>query len=78
MDVYQVNDCLWNFGRPQPGYRVGGLSVSKTEKIRRTLKVQVRDIQARLGDQDSEGPQDGGRRDTSMICIYLVFAWYIP
>jgi hypothetical protein len=31
--VYEINDWLWNFGRPQP--RVGGLSVAKTEKIRR-------------------------------------------
>ena len=30
--VYEVNDWLWNFGRPQP--RVGGLSVSKAERIR--------------------------------------------
>ena len=29
--VYEINTWLWNFGRPQP--RVGGLSVSKTEKI---------------------------------------------
>ena len=31
--VYKINTWLWNFGRPQP--RVGGLSVAKTEKIRR-------------------------------------------
>ena len=29
--VYEINTWLWNFGRPQ--HRVGGLSVSKTEKI---------------------------------------------
>jgi hypothetical protein len=31
--VYEINTWLWKFGRPQP--RVGGLSVAKTEKIRR-------------------------------------------
>jgi hypothetical protein len=31
--VYEINTWLWNFGRPQP--RVGGLSVAKTERIRR-------------------------------------------
>ncbi len=31
--IYEINTWLWNFGRPQPS--VGGLSVSKTEKIRR-------------------------------------------
>jgi hypothetical protein len=31
--VYEINAWLWNFGRPQP--RVGGLSVAKTERIRR-------------------------------------------
>ncbi len=30
--VYEINDWLWNFGRPQP--RVGGLSVAKTDGIR--------------------------------------------
>ena len=28
--VYEINDWLWNFGRPQP--RVRGLSVAKTEE----------------------------------------------
>ncbi len=31
--VYEINTWLWNFGRPQP--RIGGLSVVKTERIRR-------------------------------------------
>ena len=37
--VYEVNDWLWNFGRPQP--RVGGLSVSKTERIRRKSRSKA-------------------------------------
>ena len=37
--VYEVNDWLWNFGRPQP--RVGGLSVSKTERIRRKSRSEA-------------------------------------
>jgi len=37
--VYEVNDWLWNFGRPQP--RVGGLSVSKTERIRRRCRSEA-------------------------------------
>ena len=31
--VYEINSWLWNFGRPQP--RIGGLSVAKTEGVRR-------------------------------------------
>ena len=37
--VYEINTWLWNFGRPQP--RVGGLSVSKTEKIRRKSRSEA-------------------------------------
>ena len=37
--VYEVNDWLWNFGRPQP--RVGGLSVSNTERIRRRSRSEA-------------------------------------
>ena len=37
--VYEINIWLWNFGRPQP--RVGGLSVSKTEKIRRKSRSEA-------------------------------------
>ena len=50
--VYEINDWLWNFGRPQS--RVGGLSVAKTERIRRKSRSETvrRDIQACLGDQE--------------------------
>jgi hypothetical protein len=37
--VYDINDWLWNFGRPQP--RVGGLSVAKTERIRRKSRSET-------------------------------------
>jgi hypothetical protein len=37
--VYEINDWLWNFGRPQP--RVGGLSVAKTERIRRKSRYET-------------------------------------
>ncbi len=37
--VYEINDWLWNFGRPQP--RVGGLSVAKTERIRRKSRSET-------------------------------------
>ena len=37
--VYEINDWLWNFGRPQP--RVGGLSVAKTEKILRKSRSET-------------------------------------
>ena len=37
--VYEINTWLWNFGRPQP--RVGGLSVAKTEKIRRKSRSEA-------------------------------------
>ena len=34
--VYEINTWLWNFGQYQP--RVGGLSVAKTERIRRQTR----------------------------------------
>ena len=37
--VYEINTWLWNFGRPQP--RVGGLSVAKTERIRRQSRSET-------------------------------------
>ena len=37
--VYEINTWLWKFGRPQP--RVGGLSVAKTEKIRRKSRSEA-------------------------------------
>ncbi len=37
--VYKINTWLWNFGRPQP--RVGGLSVAKTERIRRQSRSET-------------------------------------
>jgi hypothetical protein len=37
--VRRVDTWLWNFGRPQP--RVGGLSVAKTEKIRRKSRSEA-------------------------------------
>jgi hypothetical protein len=30
---YEINTWMWSFGRPQP--RIGGLSVTKTKRIRR-------------------------------------------
>ena len=38
-NVYEINTWLWNFGRPQP--HVGGLSVAKTEKIRRKSRSEA-------------------------------------
>ena len=37
--VYEINTWLWNFGRPQP--RVGGLSVVKTEEIRKRSRSKT-------------------------------------
>jgi hypothetical protein len=37
--VYEFNTWLWNFGRPQP--RVGGLSVAKTDKLRRKSRSEA-------------------------------------
>jgi hypothetical protein len=37
--VYEINDWLWNFGRPQP--RVRGLSVARTERIRRKSRSET-------------------------------------
>jgi hypothetical protein len=59
--VYEINDWLWSFGRPQP--RVGGLSVAKTEEISRKSRSE------RLGDQ--EGQQNGSIRD--MICNIIMY-----
>jgi hypothetical protein len=37
--VYEINAWLWNFGRPHP--RVDGLSVAKTERIRRKSRSEA-------------------------------------
>ena len=37
--VYEINDWLWNFGRPQP--RVEGLSVARTERISRKSRSET-------------------------------------
>jgi hypothetical protein len=37
--VYEITAWLWNFGKPQP--RVGGLSVAKTERIRRKSRSEA-------------------------------------
>jgi hypothetical protein len=37
--VYEINTWLWIFGRPQP--RMGGLSVAKTEKLRRKSQSEA-------------------------------------
>ena len=37
--VYEINTWLWNFGRPQP--RIGGLSVAKTEGVRRQSRSET-------------------------------------
>ena len=37
--VYEINTWLWNFGRPQP--RVRGLSVARTERIRRKSRSET-------------------------------------
>jgi hypothetical protein len=37
--VYEINTWLWNFGLPQPF--VGGLSVAKTEKLRRKSRSEA-------------------------------------
>jgi hypothetical protein len=37
--VYKINTWLWNFGRSQP--RIGGLSVAKTERIRRQSRSET-------------------------------------
>jgi hypothetical protein len=37
--VYEINTWLWDFGRPQP--RVRGLSVAKTDKLRRKSRSEA-------------------------------------
>jgi hypothetical protein len=37
--VYEINTWLWNFGRSRP--RIGGLSVAKTEMIRRQSRSET-------------------------------------
>ncbi len=39
--VYEINTWQWNFGRPQPRVQVGGLSVVKTEEIRRRSRSET-------------------------------------
>ena len=37
--VYEINTWLWSFGRPQP--RVGGLSVSKAQRLRKASRSEA-------------------------------------
>ena len=37
--VYEINTWLWSFGRPQP--RVGGLSVSKAQRLRMASRSEA-------------------------------------
>ncbi len=37
--VYEINTGLWAFGRPQP--RIGGLSVAKTQQIRKASRSKA-------------------------------------
>jgi hypothetical protein len=68
--VYEINTWLWNFGRPQP--RVGGLSVAKTEKIRRKSRSEdskrgiAADGQLELSGLASDGSD-----------LRMVYVWYI-
>ena len=64
--VYEINAWMWNFGRPQP--RVGGLSVAKTERIRRLSRSgaaqrawktkNARKRPAELEEEESESAED--------------------
>ena len=63
--VYEINTWLWNFGRPQP--RVGGLSVAKTEKIRRKS----------LSEASKRGWATKKARTWLSHGICLVYTWYI-
>ncbi len=52
--IYVINTWLWNFGWPQP--RVGGLSVAKTERIRRNSRSDAaKRAWATLAKRDSAG-----------------------
>ncbi len=64
--VYEINTWLWNFGRPQP--RVGGLSVAKTEKIRRKSRSEA----------SKRGWATKRARNWPSYGIYLKYTWYIP
>ncbi len=67
--VYEINTWLWNFGRPQP--RVRGLSVARTDGIRRKSRSEFdSEISQRVGDQ--AGPQACCWRN--MTCVYQVFS----
>ena len=63
--VYEINTWLWNFGRPQP--RVGGLSVAKTEKIRRKSRSEA----------SKRGWATKRARKWPSLGICLVYTWYI-
>ncbi len=59
---------LWNFGRPQP--RMGGLSVAKTEKIRRKSRSDAAK-RAWATKRSRKWPSHG-------IGIYIVYTLFIP
>jgi hypothetical protein len=67
--VYEINTWLWNFGRPQP--RVSGLSVAKTEKIRRKSRSDA-------AKRAWATKRPGLSSDWNINGIYMVYTWYIP
>jgi len=64
--VYEINTWLWNFGRPQP--RMGGLSVAKTEKLRRKSRSEA----------SKRGWATKRARKWPSHGICVVYTWYIP
>ena len=64
--VYEINNWLWNFGSPQP--RIGGLSVAKTERIRR----QSRSETARRTAATKKA------RKRAVDEIWQTYTWYLP
>ncbi len=65
-NVYEINTWLWNFGRPQP--RISGLSVAKTEGVRR----QSRSETARRGAETKKA------RKRAVDQIWQTYTWYLP
>jgi hypothetical protein len=70
--VYEINTWLWNFGRPQP--RVGGLSVAKTERIRRQSRSEIDSETSRRAWETEKASKVAAEVQTNiyMLGIYIL------
>ena len=73
--VYEINAWLWNCGRPQP--RVSGLSVAKTERIRRKSRSEAAQRAWKTRNARKQPAEEEESSWRYMTCIYLTYTYHI-